>query len=205
MHERHGDTAGGKRSRLYVMWVGMRERCGRPSHQAYQWYGARGIAVCAEWAESFTAFRRWALASGYRADKSIDRIDNAKGYSPDNCRWATDKAQARNQRPAKTELTVVFRGAEMSLRAAAALSKIGYTTLVKRFHAGQRGDELFRPPRMHTDHERRARAAAGNGNAKLLPDQIEEIRRSAESGASLARRMRVAESTISMIRSGARR
>jgi len=63
----------------------------------YKDYGGRGITVCQEW-RTFEPFQAWALANGYAENLSIDRIDNDKGYSPENCRWVTEKQQSRNTR-----------------------------------------------------------------------------------------------------------
>ena len=92
---------GGEGTRLYRIWKGMRQRCYNPNIKNYANYGGRGITVCDEWRNSFEAFRDWALANGYCDDLSIDRIDNDKGYSPDNCRWATSQTQALNRRKFK--------------------------------------------------------------------------------------------------------
>lgn len=94
-HTTHGDYG----TRLYRIWNNMKRRCSSESDpQALKNYKARGIYVCPEWADSFEAFRDWSLANGYADDLSIDRIDDAKVYSPATCRWATDAVQSRNRR-----------------------------------------------------------------------------------------------------------
>lgn len=72
---------------------------------AYHLYGGRGIAVCAEWSR-FEAFYEWAIKSGYQDDLSIDRKDNDKGYSPENCQWSNDFEQARNKRTTKVTMEI---------------------------------------------------------------------------------------------------
>ena len=76
---------------------GMIERCTNPNSVGYKRYGARGIAVCQEWVDSPQAFVDWALANGFSPELQIDRIDNNKGYSPDNCRWVTARDNIRNR------------------------------------------------------------------------------------------------------------
>ncbi len=85
--------------RLYKIWHNMRYRCGCPLDRKYDCYGGRGIKVCDEWDQSFEAFESWALANGYAADLTIDRINNRGDYEPSNCRWITMKEQQQNRRP----------------------------------------------------------------------------------------------------------
>lgn len=104
---RHLSFHGMSRSRIYMIWAGMKSRCNYPKNISYKNYGGRGITVCDEWSESFEEFYKWAMKNGYSENAetrtcSLDRIDNDKGYSPDNCRFVTPKQQANNRR--KTRL-----------------------------------------------------------------------------------------------------
>lgn len=87
-----------KTGRLADVYYNMMRRCHDPRNSHYGDYGGRGIFVCAEWRRDRDAFFRWALANGYRTDLQLDRIDNARGYSPSNCRFVTRKENQRNTR-----------------------------------------------------------------------------------------------------------
>jgi hypothetical protein len=91
-------THGGSYTRLYTIWIGMKQRCNYKKHKHYEKYGGRGIKVCTEWEHDFAAFREWAMSNGYSEELTIDRIDVDGDYEPSNCRWATYEVQSNNTR-----------------------------------------------------------------------------------------------------------
>lgn len=86
-------------TRLYNIWRGMKQRCCNPNNSHYYDYGGRGITVCDEWLHDFDAFESWAKSHGYKEDLTIDRIDNNKGYSPNNCQWITRSQNSAKRGP----------------------------------------------------------------------------------------------------------
>lgn len=84
-------------TRLHSIWSGMIERCKYTNCVRSKDYALRGIKVCEEW-HNFDVFEKWALSNGYTDELSIDRINNDKGYYPENCKWSTAMEQANNRR-----------------------------------------------------------------------------------------------------------
>lgn len=80
----------------YRAWDAMKQRCTNPRARGYDGYGGRGIAVCDRWTYSFENFYA-DMGDRPTPEHSLDRIDNERGYEPDNCRWATRSEQQRNR------------------------------------------------------------------------------------------------------------
>ena len=88
---------GMSQTREHRIWRKIIERCYNKNCKAYKNYGGRGILMSDEWHNSFLVFFN-DMGASPGPEYSIDRIDNEKGYCKENCRWATKKQQARNQR-----------------------------------------------------------------------------------------------------------
>lgn len=126
-------THGLRHTRLYDIWNAMLARCHRKNTKAYPMYGGRGIVVCDEWRKDFKAFYDWAMANGYNDELSIDRIDNDKGYSAYNCRWATTSTQANNKR---SNVSVEYNGEVHTIAEWSQILGIKQATLRKRIRCG---------------------------------------------------------------------
>jgi len=89
-------THGMRNSKEYSTWSAMKARCIHVESKDFYRYGGKGILICSEWANSFEAFFEH-IGLAPSAQHSIDRIDNLKGYEPNNVRWATKTQQQRNK------------------------------------------------------------------------------------------------------------
>lgn len=125
-------------TRVYGIWAGIRGRCTNPTDVAWANYGGRGITLCERW-QDVTAF---VSDMGPRPSPkhSIDRIDNSKGYSPENCRWATQKEQANNTR---TNVHITIDGVTRTMKQWAEHFGVSYAVVKERRADGKAGIDLF--------------------------------------------------------------
>ena len=105
----HGLSKGpdGKKTRLYNIWIRMKQRCFDTNSSDYNRYGGRGITVCPEWNEKYATFYEWATENGYLDNLTIERKNNNGNYEPGNCLWILPKDQAKNRR---NNHLISFRG-----------------------------------------------------------------------------------------------
>ena len=99
----------GASRRLQTIYYDMKHRCYNSKNKAYARYAGKGITVCDEWLNNRSSFYEWAITSGYHEELRIDRIDNSKGYYPDNCRWTDTKVQTRNRTISVVDENIVMQ------------------------------------------------------------------------------------------------
>ncbi len=127
---------------IYKTWVSMLTRCQNPNTPAFVNYGGRGITVSAEWL-SFDAFYR-DMGEKPFPSAQLDRIDNNKGYSKENCQWSTPKQNSRNRRSSRF---VEVNGEQIAI--AALIEKYGFKNrniIYNRLKAGWPIDKIISSP-----------------------------------------------------------
>jgi len=120
----HGDH----KSTEYKTWSRIKRRCLNKNDPDYIDYGGRGITICDRWMQSYKNFLD---DMGRKPSKShsIERVDVNAGYSPDNCKWATDLEQARNKR---TSINIEFKGETKPLKEWCTILGLKYTIVYQR-------------------------------------------------------------------------
>lgn len=136
---KHGMTG----TRIYNIWFSMRQRCYYAKNRCYNTYGAEGKTVCDEWKDNFQAFYDWAMANGYQDNLSIERIDNSKGYSPDNCKFATTIEQANNKR---NNRWITYNNETHTMAEWARIKDIPYRRLKNRLQLGMQIEKALNTP-----------------------------------------------------------
>lgn len=93
---KHGCAQRGKQEHLYILWGAMKDRATNINRLDAKYYATKGITLYKDW-NDYEKFKEWALNNGYSEGMSIDRIDNSKGYNPENCHWIPLKDQNKNK------------------------------------------------------------------------------------------------------------
>lgn len=113
-------THGMSKTPTYIAWVEARKRCHSPQNKRFPYYGGRGISVCERWRDSFEAFL--SDMGECPIGLTLERLDNERGYEPENCIWASKQQQSRNRRSVKANPVIVR---EIRLLVAAGESRKG--------------------------------------------------------------------------------
>lgn len=128
------------KTRLYREWSSMHRRCRKEYHESKNYFD-KGIVVCEEWGK-FEPFSEWAFSNGYSDSLTLDRIDNSKGYSPDNCRWATMKEQQNNR---SNNVIIEYMGETKTLKQWCEHFGLNYGMVKRRMANGWEVPKLFEP------------------------------------------------------------
>lgn len=124
--------------RIYCIWRHIKDRCQNSNSDCFQNYGGRGVSVCEEWDNSFSAFYEWSITHGYKENLTIDRIDVNGNYTPENCRWCSMKEQLQNQR---RTIRVTYKGMTASLKHVCDTFGLNYGTIQSRMKLGMSFEE----------------------------------------------------------------
>ena len=138
-----------KTSRLYQIWTQMKSRCHNKNSANYRNYGMKGIQVCERW-HDYKKFHE-DMANSHdkhveqygKVNRTLERTNNSKGYSPDNCKWATKKEQRRNCSQSKF---YQYRGKTVTTGEISELYGISYGTIESRLHRGWSIDKIIETP-----------------------------------------------------------
>lgn len=126
--------------RLFSIWRTMMHRCYNTARSEYKRYGGRGIFVCEEWRSDFKCFCNWAYQNGYQDSLTLDRRDNDGGYSPENCRWATNKVQQNNK---SNNVYITYMGVRLPVQEWSRITGIKGYTLIRRYRSGWELSRVF--------------------------------------------------------------
>lgn len=148
MNRQRMTTHGFRSTQLYKVWAGMKDRTNPNNHHNKGNYKKFNITMCNEWRNDFMSFYRWSMAHGYKEEKlpngknkwTIDRIDNTKGYFPDNCRWITNKEQMNNQ---TTNKKITYQGRTQNLSQWCEELNLPYSTILFRLNNGYDVERAF--------------------------------------------------------------
>jgi hypothetical protein len=125
---------------LYTIWQGMKYRCLNKNSKSYKDYGGRGITVCERWIHDYKTF---AADMGERPEGyTLDRIDNNKGYSPENCRWASRQQQQINR---NNTHKYIIDGKEVIPCLIAKNNNMKNDTIINRVKRGLSYEEIISP------------------------------------------------------------
>ena len=128
------------------IYKNMKSRCLSKTCPDYPNYGGRGITICQRWLDSYYYFYN-DMGPRPSTEHTLERIDNSKGYSKENCQWATQKEQCNNRR---TNVMIELEGEVKTITEWAEKFGIDPMLARDRYYRGDRGTKIFRTKRAYT-------------------------------------------------------
>ena len=125
---------------IYSVWASMKYRCQNPKSRAYPNYGGRGITVCEAW-KDFMNF--YADMGDAPEGMDLDREDNEKGYTPENCRWVSRTVNMNNRR---VNLNLTLNGETRTATQWARITGLSRTTIGRRVKQGWSDEDVLTLP-----------------------------------------------------------
>ena len=173
---------GGKKEHLYMVWCTIKQRCLNPNNKQYSYYGGRGITICDEWVNDYSAFREWSTNNGYQKGLQIDRIDNDGNYEPSNCRWVDRKTQSNNK---SSNILLSYNGKTQTLQQWSEETGISTDALYYRYHAGKSAEEILK--KYNTN--------IGSTRVDITDDKVLELREQGMSIPKIAKALSCSQGT----------
>ena len=138
-------TRNGKsKTKLFVSYKHMIDRCYRVNDISYKNYGGRGIIVCDDWKNDFMSFYNWAIENGYKDGLTIDRINTNGNYEPTNCRWVSMQIQQNNR---SNNRILEYKGQRKTITQWAKFCGLSYRNLHYRLKNGYSVEQAIEKPK----------------------------------------------------------
>jgi len=128
------------KTRLYCIWIGMKQRCFNKNHNEFNRYGGRGITVCKEWLD-FSVFKKWAKTHGYADNLTIERVDVNGDYCEQNCRWIPLSEQLKNT---SRSVFITFNGETLCANDWCKRFGLPNNSVIRRYRKGLPLEEVFK-------------------------------------------------------------
>jgi hypothetical protein len=134
-------THGLSSTNLYKVWQGMKTRCTNRKAINFDNYGGRGISYDKQW-EHFENFFQ-DMGYDYKEGLTLERKDNTKGYSKENCKWVTPKEQNENMR---CNVYIAYQGDKLSAEVISKMTGLTRATIYHRHRKGWSGERIINTP-----------------------------------------------------------
>lgn len=136
IHIKHNSS----KTRLYKIWIGVKQRCFNKNNAEYKNYGGRGITVCKEWLD-FSVFKEWAISNGYADNLTIERVDVNGDYCEQNCKWIPLSEQLKNT---SRSVFITFNGETLCANDWCKRFGLPNNSVIRRYRKGLPLEEVFK-------------------------------------------------------------